>query len=174
MTRLLARWAVPLAIVVLAGCSRPEPPRWTSAADHFSIAELPGWTATAERGSVVFRTPEQTGIMASIAIRSVPVNGDWVEKRTPALVVPATERALQGLPEAQVARVGDVSRTGFSGSSYRVSILGSEGSQRYDRLHTVLVGQRRVIHVALTAPEGELDSATRAYDSVISSIREEG
>jgi acyl transferase domain-containing protein len=163
-----------VATLGAAACQVDDGPRYRSDEGHFSMVQLDGWSATHERDAVVFYGDDEEPGRASIAIRSVPRTGDWVEERTPSGVTVATKTALQGLPGAQLSSQRSVSEHGMTGMVFELSFepRGRDGA-RYERTHVVLVGKGRVFHILHTAPEGALGATAQQFDAVVTSFREE-
>ena len=104
MRRQRALAAACTALLQAAACQADDRPRYHAEDDHFSIVALDGWAEKRERDTVVFVGPEREGrAQHTIAIRAVPVDGDWVERRTADRVIPATRKALEALPEATIS-----------------------------------------------------------------------
>jgi hypothetical protein len=157
--------------VLLAACGTDDAPRTSFDRDGFSIATLPGWSSARENGTLVLRRAD--GARGSLAVRSAPLDGEWVEPRSLENVVPATQRALEGLPGSRVKPTGEVAFGGMTGASFDVSFR-VHGKGSVDRRHIVLVGGAHVFHVFATAQRGRLGELEPALQSVLSSIREEG
>lgn len=156
-------------VAALMAC-QSEPSRFTSAEDACSFSELDGWKAERQKGSLLLRD----GSGATIAIRSVPATGDWVEPRTPELVNPAVRKVLDALPEAELSGPTPV-RSGLDGAQFEATFQPAGKERRYLRKHVVLYGQEsdRVFHVVLTAPEDEAEKGSKAFERVVDSFREE-
>jgi hypothetical protein len=124
-----------------------------------------------DHGSVVFVAPGESGV--TIAVRAVPIEGDWTDRRTPELVYPATEKVLRGLPEA-IVREGSSVRTGsMEGMAYRVIFVPAGKRDRYERKHIVLVGTTYVYHLMLTGRAGRLGETEKLFEEVVGTLREE-
>jgi hypothetical protein len=162
-----------LAVLVAAACGTPvaEPPdgpRYHAERERVSFVAPEGWTTGRERDALVFTSHRNT-----IAVRSVPVEHDWVKTRAPELVFPATETYLRALPGATVSGSDAIRRAGFQGRVFSVTFQPRSAPTPYERRHAVLVGAKRVVHVVLTAPVGFLDETRAEFDAVIASLREE-
>lgn len=179
-------WLVALAVVV-AGCDankepfKPLPGRvvqagetYRSAAEHYSVALPAGWKLTHEYSSLVLAVDGDPAKRDSILVRSAPVDGEWVEKRTPQLVLPATKRAILGLPAARIEAERQVEHGGLPGREWTFSFEpeGKRGA-RYVRRHITLMGKQRLFHVALTGRPGALDRSRGEFESVLASLKEE-
>jgi hypothetical protein len=168
-----------LLVVVGAACGDGRPaasdysgPRYTAATDFFSTRELPNWQVKRDHGSVVFVAPDASGV--TISVRAVPLTGDWTTPRTAALVYPATEQVLRGLPHARVSGGDAVQTNAMEGRAYDVSFEPPErAGQRYDRKHVVLLGTKHLFHVLLTGKAGTLGDAMKIFDEVVATLREE-
>jgi hypothetical protein len=160
--------------VLLCGCASTadDRPRSVFEADGFSVATPTGWTSSRELGTVVFRRTD--GARGSLAVRSAPLDGEWVEARTLENVIPATQRALEALPEAKVKATGEVEFAGMRGASFDVSFRPARGKGIVDRRHIVLVGSTHVFHVFASAQRGDLKDLEPVLQGIVSSIREEG
>jgi len=152
--------------------------RYTSGKEQFSVAAPAGWYAAIELGAVTFTDrPGGKPGRNTIFVQPTAVEGEWVQKRTPDVLFPATGRALAALPGARVSPAQPAVRPGFAtGVSFDVTFAppGKRG-RRYDRQHVVLVGGsgKRAFHVVHTAPAGELARTAPAFEAVLSSLKEE-
>lgn len=148
--------------------------RYVAAEDHFSICALPAWRAVRERGAVVFADTAPGHERATIAIRAVPIVGEWTEARTPEVVLPATEQALNALAHGRVSAGTELSRTDFRAMQWDLVFdPPGVGGRHYARRHVVLIGDQYVIHVIHTAPEGQLDATAATFQAVVDSLKEE-
>ena len=175
MGRLVRVAALAVGLLWLVGCQAEGGERFVSEEDHFSIREMDGWTVKRDRGAAVFAGAAELGLgHNTIAIRSAPLQGDWVEDRTVQGVTLATAKVLEALPKAQVEPSTPVVISGFRGARFDLSFEPrSKKGQRYARRHVVLVGKRRLYHIVHTAPEGDLQYTAEVFDAVVSSLNEE-
>lgn len=141
--------------------------------DHVSFSIPDGFRLTRERGtSVLVGEGERTG--TTISVRSVPRDG-WSEDRSPEMLRPLIESALRGYPGASVRGPTDLDDAPYPGFAFDVTYQPpSRKGARYRRHHTTLVGSSRVIHVFETWPATQSESARRAFQQVVHSVREEG
>ena len=170
-----ALWAALLtALVTACQGSGSDGPRTTYEDDHVSLRALPGWQARHEREVLVLVGPESAGLQdTTISIHSVPVEGDWVDPRTPETVIPATAKVLAALPQARLAPVRDAGHPRYRGQVFDVTFVPRGKQQPYQRRHAVLVGKSRVYHIWLTAPDGRLEPTAHLFSDVVASVREE-
>lgn len=146
-------------------------PRFTSAEDHFSARTLPDWEQRRERGALVWKEPDAR---RTIAVRAVPLDAGNGEVRTAAGVLAATEKALRGLPSADLGPLHKLDRADFEAAAWDVTFVPpGMGRARYERRHVTLVGSTWVLHVVMTAPRGELQAGEKVFASFVDSIREE-
>jgi hypothetical protein len=147
-----------------------EGPRFTSAEDHFSVRELPDWKSRRELGSVVFQATRPGLERTTIAVRAVKLDETKLGD-----VLPATEKALRGLPHASVSGLERIDRYDFQAAAFDVKYEPSSGKgSQYERRHIVLIGKGGwVYHVIHTAPAGELGATADIFQSVLDSFREE-
>jgi hypothetical protein len=175
--RLFAIGSSLLALCVCFAACQGESGDRKAYRDHgFSMAELDGWAEKTERGSLVFVGPEEIGLAHNtIAIRSVPVEGDWTDRRTAKLVIPATRKVVSALPGAELLAERQLAHKRFEGKAFDLVFEPrKKKGERYGREHVVLVGKKRVLHLIHTAPEGDLEKSTEVFDHIVDSIREEG
>lgn len=167
----MRRFSLFVLVPLVLACGQPayDGPRFTSSQDHFSVAQLDGWSVSREFGSTVFANERTT-----IAIRSVAREGDWVAERTPELVFPAARRVLEALPGAKQVRQTEVDVGDFEAVSFEVEFRPSQKVEAYERRHVVLVGEHRVFHVMHTGPKGQLHPSEVAFKRMLETLREEG
>lgn len=158
-------------LAVLGGCSSGgySGPRYQSANDGISFAQLDGWVVSRERATLLLR---RAGRTATIAIRAVPRDG-WSEPRTRENVFPAVASALRALPGAHVSGPTDLDTADYPAVAFDVEFA-PPGGRRYQRRHVSLIAEDHVIHVFLVAPAGQLGASRRAFDAIVASVREEG
>ena len=164
------------AVVVLASCqseSRDASVK-TFADDALSLAPPPGWDAKRQKDTLVFVAPSaKDGTRATIAVRSVPVDG-WSEPRTPETVLPSVETVLRALPSAKVTGPTWIDHPAYRAAAYEVSFTPrSRGGRVYERRHVVVFAHDHVFHAFLTAPAGHVDVSRAAFERVLESLREE-
>jgi hypothetical protein len=167
----------PLALcIALGACQSERDDRKVFEGQGFSMTPLDGWSEKNERGSLVLVGPRGLEQQRNtIAIRSVPVEGHWTEKRTAKLVVPATRKVVGSLPGAELHTERALEHERFEGRAFDLTFAPrKKQGERYDREHVVLVGKRRVLHVVHTAPKGMLIATQAAFDDLVESLREEG
>ena len=156
-----------------AACAA-DVPRYVARDDHFSIAPLDGWRAERQLGSVVFVQDEvgEGAGAATIAVRSVPK--DWAERRSPELLLAATEKVLRALPGAQVSGPVKVDKDGAAAFAFDLTWTPEgQGGARFERRHVVVIGRGRVLHLLHTGPAGSLADTQKDFDAVVATIREE-
>ena len=164
------------AVVVLASCQSDtrDASVKTFTDDALSLAPPTGWEAKRQKDTLVFVAPSaKDGTRATIAVRSVPVDG-WSEPRTPDTVLPSVETVLRALPSARVAGPTWIDHPAYRAAAYEVSFTPrSRGGRRYERRHVVVFAHEHVFHAFLTGPAGRLDESRAAFEHVLESLREE-
>jgi hypothetical protein len=176
MMRPLGVVAVLAVLACLVACQVEDGQRSVSRNDHYSSIKPAGWAEKRDRGSTVFvARAEGAWPRNTIAIRSVPVEGEWVEKRTADRVVQATAKVLAALPQSTMSKTAlRMSDGRWASAVFDVTFTpSSKPGVRYERRHVVLVGRRYVFHVVHTAPEGALVGTADAFEAVVDSLREE-
>jgi hypothetical protein len=161
-----------VALVAAAGCNRGED-RFRSKEDGFSIAQLPGWQADREKGSIVFRGPRELGMTeTSIVIRAVPLDKVRSHARDRKGLTESIASLLGGLPASVVSRPLPSGHPTFEGTRFSVTFEPPGKSVRYARTHVALLGNDRLFHLMHTAPDGALTRSARLFDEVVASLRE--
>ena len=88
---------------------------------------------------------------------------------------PAVETSLRALPQARVIGPAEVANAPYRAVAFDVEFTPpGRTRQRYQRRHVSLLAEDHIIHIFLVAPLGQLESSRRAFDTVVTSIREEG
>jgi hypothetical protein len=166
------RALIPFALLLLSAACQSEGPRFVSEPEACSFAQLSGWNADRDKGSLLLRHDES---LATIAVRAVPAGGDWVEERTPALVNAAVAKILRALPQARGVSGPTVVRASLEGAGFEATFIPQGKQEPYLRRHVVFYGEEsgRVFHVILTTPAAEAESSVRAFERVVDSFREE-
>ena len=167
MTRVLL-----LFFAVTSSCGNGDVgPRHVSSDDGVSFAELDGWSIGRERATLVLTRPRSSAV---IAVRTVP-RDSWSEPRDEENVVPAVAKVLAALPGARVSGPKELDGAGYPGVTFDVEFTPpGGGGTRYQRRHAVLFGSRRILHVFLTAPAGQIAQGKGAFDTIVETIEEEG
>lgn len=166
----MTRWILPLLVATACAGDVDSGPRYLSAEDGVSFARLPGWDLSRERATLILKGEGP----ATIAIRTIPREGTS-EPRNQSNVFPAVKTTLRALPQARVIGPTDIDTAEYRAVAFDVEFTPpGRTRQRYQRRHVTLLAESRVIHVFLVAPLGQLESARRDFDAIVTSIREEG
>jgi hypothetical protein len=156
-----------------AGKLVSEPTRVASRAGRFGAVVPAGWRLRLGQTDLTLTAGEPGHPRrGAVFLRTAPIEGDWSAKRTPELVIPATRKVIEGLPQARLGTTESLQPPGFSGAAFEVSFSTVDG-RRYDRRHVVLLGHRQVFHVVHTALSGHLGDTRADFDSVLATLREE-
>lgn len=158
------------AIAILSACSTNEL-RYTAVEDSFSIRDLPGWPASRERESVVFRGPGPL-TETSVVIRSVAMENVRPHARERKGLVRATATVLAGLPVSVVSKARPGGHPELEGARFDVTFEPPGRSRRYQRTQVALVGERHVFHLMHTSPDGDLGKSADLFDQVVASLEE--
>lgn len=167
----MTRWLLPIVLLATACAGDVDSgPRHVSAEDGVSFARLSGWDLSRERATLLLKGEGP----ATIAIRTIPRDG-WSEPRNQSNVFPAVETSLRALRHARVIGPTNIDIAEYRAIAFDVEFTPpGRTRQRYQRRHVTLLADNRVIHVFLVAPLGQLESARRDFDTIVTSIREEG
>ena len=144
-------WSCLLVVCVLVGMGCGRSDRTTLERQGVSFIELKGWKQSTQHGATVFKDPDSR---ATIAIRSAPFRSREAGMRDASTVVAATETVLRGLPRAHLRSSRAVKDERFQGRTFDVEFTPAGKRTKYERRHTVLIGEMRIYHVWLTAPVG--------------------
>jgi hypothetical protein len=166
----MTRWFLVLLLAPACAGDRDSDARHLSAEDGVSFARVPGWDISRERATILLKGPGP----ATIAIRTIPRDG-WSEPRNQTNVFPAVATSLRALPKARVSGPTHLETAAYRAVAFDVEFTPAGRTRpRYQRRHVTLLAENHVIHVFMVAPLGQLDSSRRDFDTVVTSIREEG
>lgn len=137
------------------------------------IRPLDGWSVMREKGTAVYRGPADEGLdRVTIAIRAVPIAEQPNDLGRPERVLDATDQVLSSLRDAEIHGRYRLDNDIYEAHAFDLTYRPPR-SDLVDRRHVVLLGsQTYVIHVFLTAPQGELDRAAGLFAEVVESLRE--
>jgi hypothetical protein len=141
--------------------------------DHVSFSVPEGFQLTREKGTWVLVAKDKRA-QATISIRAVPRDG-WSDDRSPGMLQAHMESAMRAYPGSSLRGPTELDDTPYPGFAFDITYQPrSKKGQRYRRRHATLVGPTRVIHVFETWPATEQETARKAFQSVLYSVREEG
>lgn len=143
---------------------------------HLEVQAMDGWTLERQPGALVFvGDPAAYGERVTITIQSSKkLAPDVPNADASDAIIEATEVVLRGMPEAEVEPGQRTERAGMKAAYFDASFRPRNRSQRYERRHVVLIGNRRVFHLLHTAPAGGLVASADEFEHVVRSIRERG